>query len=83
MYKEGRVGEFPGGPVVGTRCFHCWDPGSIPGQGTKILQAAWCGQKKTKTKRRKGITGITSYFALVDRLTISCVYDCQVLLKII
>ena len=28
--------EFPGGPVVRTPCFDCWDPGSIPGQGTKI-----------------------------------------------
>ena len=24
--------EFPGGPVVRTRCFHCWVPGLIPGQ---------------------------------------------------
>ena len=23
-------------------------PGSIPGQGTKIPQAAWCGKKKKK-----------------------------------
>ena len=28
--------EFPGGPVVRTRRFHCRGPGSIPGQGTKI-----------------------------------------------
>ena len=31
--------EFPGGPVVRTRCFHCGGPGSIPGWGTKIPQA--------------------------------------------
>ena len=31
--------EFPGGPVVRTLRFHCWGPGSIPGWGTKILQA--------------------------------------------
>ena len=31
--------EFPGGPVVRTQCFHCGDPGSIPGQGTKIPHA--------------------------------------------
>ena len=22
--------DFPGGPVAGTQCFHCWGPGSIP-----------------------------------------------------
>ena len=26
--------------------FYCHGPGSIPGQGTKILQAAQCSQKK-------------------------------------
>ena len=26
--------------MVRTRCFYCWDLGSIPGQGTKIPQAA-------------------------------------------
>ena len=26
--------------------FHCWDPGSIPGLGTKILQAIWYSQSK-------------------------------------
>ena len=38
--------EFPGSPVVRTRHFHCWGPGSIPGWGTKIPQAAQSGQKK-------------------------------------
>ena len=37
--------EFSGGPVVRTQCFHCWDPGSAPGQGTKIPQAPWHSQK--------------------------------------
>ena len=40
--------EFPGSPVVRIQCFHCWGPGSIPGQGTKILQAAQLGQKTNK-----------------------------------
>ena len=35
------IRKFPGGPVVGTLCFHCWGPGSIPGQGTKISKAWW------------------------------------------
>ena len=30
--------EFPGGPVIRIRCFHCQGWGSIPGQTTKILQ---------------------------------------------
>ena len=36
---------FPGGPVVKTPCFHCCGPGSIPGRGTKILQASRSSQK--------------------------------------
>ena len=43
-------GEFPGSPVVSTRCFQCQGPGWIPGQGTKIPQAMWHGQKKKKKK---------------------------------
>ena len=31
--------ECPGGLVVRTLYFHCGSPGSIPGWGTKILQA--------------------------------------------
>ena len=40
-----RQRELAGGPVVRTPCFHCWGLGSIPGERTKILQAAWHGQK--------------------------------------
>ena len=32
--------EFPGDPGVSTWCFHCCCPSSIPGQGTKTLQAS-------------------------------------------
>ena len=35
---------------LGLSTFTAKGLGSIPGQGTKILQAAWHGQKKTKTK---------------------------------
>lgn len=31
--------EFPRGPLGRTLCFCCHGPGSIPGQGAKILQA--------------------------------------------
>ena len=43
-------GEFLGGLVVRILGFHCRDPGSVPGQGTEIPQAAKCGQKKRKKK---------------------------------
>ena len=53
-----REREFPGGPVVRTLCFHSMlspneEPGSIPGWGTKVLQAMQCGQKNLKIKKKK------------------------------
>ena len=42
------IWEFPGSPVVSTQCFNSRGPGSIPGQGTKILKDVWHGQKKKK-----------------------------------
>ena len=36
----------PGSPVVRTWHFYCRGPDSIPGWRTKILQAAWLGQKE-------------------------------------
>ena len=38
------LGEFLGSPLI--RCPRAWGLGSIPGRGTKILQARQCGQKK-------------------------------------
>ena len=46
-----KMGEFPGSPAVRTRRFHCGGLGSIPGRGTKILQAVQCGQKNKKNKK--------------------------------
>ena len=40
--------DFPGSPVVRTLRFHCRAMGLIPGRGTKIPQATWCGPKKIK-----------------------------------
>ena len=41
--------EFPGGPVViGLHAPTAGGMGLIPGRGTKILHAAWHGQKKKK-----------------------------------
>ena len=41
--------EFPGSPAVRTQRFHICGPGSVPGWGANIPQAAW---PKTKTKRQ-------------------------------
>ena len=41
--------------MVRTWCFCCWSPGSVRGQGTKILQTTWHGHKKKK-KKDKGPT---------------------------
>ena len=51
--QRGPFWEFPCGPVVKTRHFHSLGLGSIPGQGTKIPQAARRGQKKKKKRKRK------------------------------
>ena len=48
--KKTNTWEFPGGPVVRTWCFHCWGPGLIPGQWTKIPQAM---QESKKNKNKK------------------------------
>ena len=51
MRTTGIVGNFPGDPVVKTLSFLCM--GLIPRQGTKILHAAWRGQKKKRRKIKK------------------------------
>ena len=44
--KTGDPWDFPGGSLVKTLCFIAKGLGLIPGQGTRIPQAAWCSQKK-------------------------------------
>ena len=51
MLLKDKMGEFPGGPVVRTRQFHCRGPGSIPAQGTKIPQAARCAPRPKKREK--------------------------------
>ena len=46
------VKEFPGGPVVRIRRFHCYSPGSIPGWETKVLQAVQ--PKKIRSVAHRG-----------------------------
>ena len=42
--------EVPGSQGVRTQHFHCQGSDSIPGWGTKILQARWRSQKKKMCK---------------------------------
>ena len=41
--------------MVSTQHFHCWGPGSIPGQGTRIPQAKQhlCSQKRKKERKKR------------------------------
>ena len=47
---NGEDRELPGSPMVRTQCFHCCGPGSIPGQGTRMLHSA---VKKERERRQK------------------------------
>ena len=51
MHQKCKMEEFPGDPVARTQHFYCNDPGSIPGQRTKIPQATQCGKKKKKKSK--------------------------------
>ena len=53
LKKVKETGEFPGGLVVRISGFHGHGPGSVPGQGTEILQAARRGQKTPKKPQQK------------------------------
>jgi len=55
LFKKSTKKEIPGDPVVRTWCFHRSDPGSIPGQGTKITQShvVWAKKKKKKYQINK------------------------------
>ena len=44
--------DLPGSPVVKTLCFQSRGMGLIPGQGTKVPNAVWCGHK-VKIKKKK------------------------------
>ena len=43
-------GEFPGGPVVRTLCFHCWGPGFNPWSGSWDLASCVVRPKKKNYK---------------------------------
>ena len=51
MTSKSNPWGFPDSPPVNTTLFQSRDAGGmglIPGRGTKILHAAWCGQKNKK-----------------------------------
>ena len=62
--------DFPGSSVVKNAHFKAGGMGLIPGQGTKILQVTWHGQKKKKKRIRPFINGDISQL-LVQFLTSS------------
>ena len=43
-------GDSPGGRAVKALCYPAGDTGAIPGQGTKIPHAMWCGLVKKMKK---------------------------------
>ena len=47
---------------LGLGSFHCWGPGLMPGQETKMPQAMWHGQKERKNQ---------SLFNMLSRFVIS------------
>ena len=50
---EKKYRDLSGGLVVSTQHCHCQGLGSIPGWGTKILQASQCGQEKKQMAKKK------------------------------
>ena len=46
IFQNVTLGDFPGGAVFRTLCFHYMGVGLIPGQGTKIPHVTRPGQKK-------------------------------------
>ena len=65
--QKNLVWDFLGSPVVKTLCFQCRDAGVadlIPGQGTEIPHAAWCGQKKKKSAKK--ITSSSQWYEKVS-----------------
>ena len=49
--RVGTLGNSLAVQWLGLSTFTAKGTGSIPGRGTKIPQAAWCGHKKKKKKR--------------------------------
>ena len=59
--KSQGMREFLGGLVLRILAFHWSDPGSIPDQGTEILQVAW---RDLKEKKGQGIIKLVIFSSL-------------------
>ena len=64
LLQKWATGEFSSSPVVRTPCSHCGRLGSIPGPGTKILQAA-VGPKQ---RRKHGQRNLNRHFSKRDMI---------------
>ena len=64
LERKAKLAGLPGGPLVKAPCFRCRGAGSVPSWGTKILQAAQCGQKKRKKTKRENKTSNSSYLCV-------------------
>ena len=51
--KKNVTGNSLGVQWLGLHAVTAKGPGSIPGQGTKIPHATWCGQKKNRLRKKK------------------------------
>ena len=58
------LGDFPGGPVVGTSPSNAWGVGSIPGRGAKIPYALWL-KKQNINNRSNSVTNSVKTLKLV------------------
>ena len=56
---------FPGGLVLRIPGFHCYDPGSIPAQGSEIPKAVQQDQKQKKIPQTKNIFWFYSLYQLL------------------
>ena len=57
--KKSKMGNFLVVQWLGLRASTAKGPGSIPGWGTKILQAMWCSQKKKKKEKKQDVKEYT------------------------
>ena len=59
-------GDFLGSSVVKTPSFHWRGMGLIPGLGTKIPHATWCGKKKKKKVLKKSKNNLTPFSLIIS-----------------
>ena len=70
LERKAKLAGLPGGPLVKAPCFRCRGAGSVPSWGTKILQAAQCGQKRER--KQKGKTKLVTVVICVCVCVCAC-----------